>query len=304
MDSNKLQTMPIKSLFESEDVKKRFHDMLGAKAAGFMVSVINTVTNDKNLALADRNSILFAAATAAALDLPINQNLGFAYIIPYKGKEGTKAQFQMGFKGYKQLALRSGQFKIINATDVRESELMDIDYLTGEVRFIWTKDIDAREKLKTIGYVAYFELINGFKKSLYMPVNKIEKHAKKYSQSYRSGYGNWKDDFEAMALKTVTKLLLSKDAPLSIEMQKAVVNDQSVISDWQGNSMQYVDNIAKPVLDVVANQKEETRVTEFIKSAKNMDELLQAEEYILTLQDGHAIKVMYENKLNSLIDKE
>lgn len=187
---------------------------------------------------------MYAGIKATSLDLPLDSNLGFAYVIPFKNnKENkTEAQFQLGYKGFIQLAIRSGQFKTINVTEVREGELVAFDMLTGEIQF---KALPNREELKVIGYAAYFRLTNGFEKTLYATVESIEKHAGRYSQTYASKNdyvrksSKWTTDFDAMAKKTAIKLLLSKYAPLSVEMQNAITSDQAVITN-DGNK--YVDN--------------------------------------------------------------
>lgn len=269
----------IKGFFENESMKKKFTDMLGTKAQGFMVSVLNTVSNNKSLQGVEANSIMFAAATAATLDLPINQNLGFAYIVPYtrkfkevvNGKEVWKsiseAQFQLGYKGFIQLAQRSGQFKTISASPVYEGQISKNDPLRG-IEFNW----DNKVSDKVIGYVAFFELLNGFEKTLYMTTEELQKHGKQYSQSYKKGGGLWNDNFESMAIKTVIKLLLSKFAPLSIDMQKALISDQSVIKNIEGEIADYPDNAPETVADV-AERKDIDRVLKLINKATTADEL-------------------------------
>jgi len=168
---------------------------------------------------------------AAALDLPINPNLGFAYIIPY----GNQAQFQVSYRGLIQLCLRSGQFKTISVTPVYEGQLIENNPLTG-----YKFDFNVKISDKVIGYCSYFSLINGFEKSLYMTVDEITAHGKKYSKTFGSGV--WKTDYNAMAQKTCLKLLLSKYAPMSIEMQKAIIADQAVIKNVEDMEVEYVDN--------------------------------------------------------------
>lgn len=149
----------------------------------------------------------------------------------------------MGYKGFVQLAIRSGQFKAINVTDVREGEYQGEDLLTGELKITIA---DGREQRKVVGYAAYMRLVNGFEKSLYWSVEKVEAHAKQYSQTYSStkdyirNSSKWTTDFDAMAKKTVLKMLLSKYAPLSIEMQNAIQYDQAVFNSDGGN--EYLDN--------------------------------------------------------------
>lgn len=219
-------------------------NVLSEKKNSFVNNITALVSNNQKLQECEPLSLMYAGIKATALDLPLDANLGFAYVIPFRNNRENKveAQFQMGYKGFIQLAIRSGQFKTINVTEVKEGELIEWDMLSGEVKF---KALPNREELKTIGYAAYFRLINGFEKTLYSTVESIEKHAKKYSQTYSSSNqyvqksSKWNTDFDAMAKKTVLKLLLSRFAPLSVEMQSAIINDQSIITE-SGNK--YVDN--------------------------------------------------------------
>ncbi len=212
MTKNTLTITELRSITSSPYMQDKFKEVLGRKSAGFIASLLSVVSTNDLLSQADPKSILNAAMIAATLDLPINQNLGFAYIIPYNDRKSgmVLAQFQMGYKGFIQLSMRSGQFKTINVTDVKEGEIEGRNRLTGEIKFSW-KDA-GRDKLKTIGYVAYMSLINGFEKTLYMTVEELQNHGMQYSQSMKKGYGLWKDDFDAMASKTVTKFLLSRNS--------------------------------------------------------------------------------------------
>lgn len=214
----------LKGMLESAAYKKKFEEMLGKKAAGFMSSIIAVTNNNNYLMKADPATVIGAAAQAAMLDLPINQSLGFAYIVPYKGA----AQFQLGYKGYIQLAQRSGQYVDIGAKTVYEGELEYENRLLDKFRF------GERTGDKVIGYLAYFRLTNGFEKMLFMTLDEMQAHAKKYSQNYKGGTDKWGlADFNVMAEKTVLKRLLSKFGPLSIEsvqMSQALSNDGGVIS--------------------------------------------------------------------------
>ena len=222
----------VSQFLNSESIKKKFQEIIGKNANGFIASLLSTVNNNDLLQKADQNSIYTAALMAASLKLPINQNLGLAYIVPYAGK----AQFQLGYKGFKQLAQRSGQFLIINDSDVREGEIINHNRLTGEIEFNWEQNPEKRLKLKPIGYVSYFKLVNGFESTFYMTNEELLAHAQKYSQTFKKyGTGLWKDEFDGMARKTVTKLNLSKNAPLSIELQRATIADQAVIKDFDPN---------------------------------------------------------------------
>jgi len=218
----------------ADSVTKRVNELLGKRAPQFVTSLVTAVNENGKLAECEPQSVLNAALTAASMDLPINQNLGFAYLIPYKNKTGEVCQFQMGYKGFIQLAQRSGYYKTINARDVRADEIVGEDFVSGEMEFKQlTKN---RESAKVVGYIAFFELLNGFRKTLYMTVDEITAHATKYSKNfakYKSGL--WADDFDAMATKTVIKLLLSKFGPLNTQLQDALIKDQQVDGEYDDN---------------------------------------------------------------------
>lgn len=259
-----------KTLFAQDNVRKKFEEMLGKRAPQFITSVLQIASSNDLLQKADPMSIYNAAAVAATLDLPLNNNLGFAYIVPYKSKQKDGsykdvAQFQMGYKGFVQLAQRSGQFKTISSTPIYEGQLVEMNPLTGFV-FDFTK----KTSDKVIGYAAYFALINGFEKTMYMTLEEVTKHAGKFSQTFKKGFGLWKDDFESMATKTVLKLLLSKFAPLSVEMQKAVLTDQSIIKDENANSVEYADH------EDVSIDKKEERVRMLIEDATDARTLTES----------------------------
>lgn len=213
----------LKGMLEMPAYKNKFNEMLGKKAAGFMSSIIAVTNNNKYLAKANPATVIGAAAQAAMLDLPINQSLGFAYIVPY----GSEAQFQLGYKGYIQLAQRSGQYVDIGAKTVYEGELEYENRLLDKFKF------GERTGDKVIGYLAYFRLTNGFEKMLFMTLDEMIAHAKKYSKNYKGGTDKWGlTDFDTMAEKTVLKKLLSKYGPLSIEniqMSQALANDGGVV---------------------------------------------------------------------------
>lgn len=259
--------LTIKNLMGQENVKQKFTEMLGKKAQGFITSVLQIVASNDLLSKADPMSIYNAAAVAATLDLPINNSLGFAYIVPYNNrqKDGsykTVAQFQIGYKAYIQLAQRTGLFKTISATPIYEGQIKENNPLTG-IEFDFTQ----KKSDTIIGYAAYFKLLNGFEKTLYMTVDELKKHGTKFSQTFKKGHGLWKDDFDSMAIKTVIKLLLSKYAPLSIEMQKAVITDQSLINNEDGTDVEYVDH------DLIEVDKVEERKLLMINDCKTLGEL-------------------------------
>lgn len=257
----------VKGMLETPAFKKKFEEMLGKKAAGFISSII-AVTNSSNyLMKADPATVIGAAAQAAMLDLPINQSLGFAYIVPYKGA----AQFQLGYKGYIQLAQRSGQYVDIGAKTVYEGELEYENRLLDKFRF------GERTSDKVIGYLAYFRLTNGFEKMLYMTIDEAQAHAKKYSQNYKGGTDKWGlADFNVMAEKTVLKRLLSKYGPLSIEsiqMSQALANDGGVIS--MNNDGDFDVNFSGETIDAETETEESTD-----KPAENHDTYIVCGEVI------------------------
>lgn len=254
----------ISGFLNSEAVKNKFTELLGKKSQGFVASVLATCNSNELLKNATTESIYSSAMMAATLDLPINPNLGFAYIIPYKNnKTGiTVAQFQVGYKGFIQLAQRSGVFKTISCSPIFEGQILSEDPLKG-----FEFDFSVKSTV-IVGYAAYFSLINGFEKTAYLTKAQVEAHAKRFSQSYKQGYGIWKDDPDAMSLKTVLKLLLSKFAPLSIEMQKAVISDQSVLDTNLEPS--YVDNDFQDHIEV---DHEIDRAKQLFGDCKTVSEL-------------------------------
>ncbi len=276
-------TESISSYLNNNTVKQKIDEMMKdqTKASQFVTSIISLVSSNTNLASVDKGSLLTACLNATSMNLPVNQNLGLAYIIPYK----DKAQLQIGYKGFIQLAQRSGVFKTIDAKPVFEGQLKEDDTFAG-INFNW------KEKASdvVIGYASYFKLLNGFEKTLFMSIEELKKHGKKYSQTYKKyGTGLWEDNFEAMATKTVIKLLLSRYAPVSIEMQKAVELDQSV------DDLDYIDN-RKPTLDENNKQKETARLSKWIDDAKTLDKLQEANDTIYGTQDDNLID-RYENKI-------
>lgn len=230
-------------------VQKYLSEVLGERKGSFVNNLTALVANNVSLQECEPLTIMYAAMKATALDLPLENSLGYAFCIPYKDNKNntTVAQFQLGYKGFKQLALRSGQFAVIpTATDVKEGELVSRNRLTGELVFKFEEDDEKRKSLKTIGYASYFRLLNGAESTFYMSVEEMQAHALRYSQTYKSPKdyvkksSRWTTDFEAMALKTVCKLNLSRNAPLSIEMQDAIKADQSIMRE--ANKYEYLDS--------------------------------------------------------------
>ena len=216
-------------------MQQKLIELLGKNAQSFATSVLQVVNSNDMLKNADPQTVFSAACMAATLNLPINNNLGFAYIVPFRNNKAnrTEAQFQLGYKGFIQLAQRSGQFKRINAcaTYSDDTEQTVYERLTS---LLPKKPIG-----QITGYIAYFQLLNGYEAHLAMSIEELNAHSQKYSQTAKKGFGVWKDNFDAMAQKTVIKLLLSKQAPLSIDtpLATAVQADQAVIHDVDGEQV-------------------------------------------------------------------
>lgn len=232
----------LRELFNNPIIKTKIEQLVGKNSATFATSVMQIANSNTMLKTADPTSIFNAACMAATLNLPLQNGLGFAYIVPFKNNKERKveAQFQIGYKGFIQLAQRSGQFKRLVALPVYKKQLIKKDFING-FEFDWEQEPEKDEN--PIGYYAYFKLVNDFSAELYMSHDDIVKHAQRYSQTFKKGFGVWHDNFEAMALKTVIKLLLSKQAPLSVEMQQAVLADQAVVKDAENQEFNYADNI-------------------------------------------------------------
>lgn len=228
-----------RQMAESPAYANRFRQVLNERAPQFIASLTQLVSGSSYLAECDPNTIMAAAITSAALDLPIDKNLGFAHIVPYKGK----AQFQLGYKGFIQLAVRSGQYKFLNCCLVKKGELQKYDELTGEVVI----DQSKRESEDVIGYAAYFKLMNGYEHAEYWTKKEVDDHARRFSQAYSGKYETpWKTDFDSMAMKTVIKSLLAHWGIMSITMQTAVINDQGVRKNIDSDEVAYPDNESEP----------------------------------------------------------
>lgn len=236
----------VKKLMKTDDVKSRFSMALGGKAPQFMISIINAVANNGRLKQCNPNSIMAAAMVAASIDLPVDSNLGFSALVPYN----DICQFQMMYKGYIQLAIRTGAYEKMNCAEVYADELEMYNPITGECifteNFSSCKDRKNKDFNKVVGYYAWFRLKSGFVKELYMSKAEITEHAKKYSSAYRKDLyektktSQWSINFDTMAKKTVLKLLLSRWGVLSVTMQRAIEADQKTF-DANGNGS-YGDN--------------------------------------------------------------
>lgn len=229
----------------SEGVKRKINEIIGGKKGdSFVTSIVSAVSNNPMLANCDNGTVLSAGLQGAALDLSPSPSLGHFYMVPYEDRKNnrTVAQFQIGYKGYIQLAIRSGQYRRINVIALKEGELVSYNRLTEEIYTKLIDDDEIRDRTPTTGYYAMFELTNGFVKTMYWSHAKMEAHALRYSKGYaaKKGYTFWEKDFDGMAFKTMLRQLLSKWGVMSIEMQRAFESDMGAL-DADGKP-DYIDN--------------------------------------------------------------
>lgn len=251
-----VQKPGINTYLQSEAVKNNIVSVIGKdESQRFISSVVSAVQGNQQLAECTNSSILSAALIGHSLKLPQSPQLQMFYLVPYNNKKKImdengrekevqvkEAVFQLSYRGYLQLAMRSGQYRRINACDIREGELKSFNPITEEYVFNAITDYEKRKNLPVIGYYAYFEMTNGYKKEIYWSKEQMETHAKKYSMSYRKGWSSsfWTSDFDAMALKTMIRQLVSKWGMMSVDMETAYQHDMAV-EDENGN-LNYIDN--------------------------------------------------------------
>lgn len=218
----------LNGILDGEKMRRRFDELLGKRTPQFLSSLVSMINDNPDLQAAfyaNSMSVIKSALQAASYDLPIDPSLGYAYIVPYKNKGKPTATFIIGYKGMVQLCLRTGTYKCVpDAVDVREGELESYNRLTGEAVFNWIEDEDEREELPIIGYAGYFQLKNGAEKTIFMTVKQIKKHEQKNRKGEYMGKG-WRENFDAMARKTVIRRLCSKYALMSIEYQNGADKD-------------------------------------------------------------------------------
>ena len=239
------QRLGITAYLTQDAVKNQINQVVGGKdGQKFISAIVSAVNNNPALQECSNQSILSGALLGEALKLSPSPQLGQYYLVPFNdSKAGMKvAQFQLGYKGYIQLAIRSGQYKKLNVLAIKEGELIKYDPLNEEIEVNLISDEEEREKAKTIGYYAMFEHVNGFRKTLYWSRSKMEAHAMTYSKGYKAkkGFTFWEKDFDAMAYKTMLKQLISKWGIMSIEMATAMDADMTVINE--DGTKNYVDN--------------------------------------------------------------
>lgn len=243
--AKKAQRYSLTAYLNNDAIKKQIAQVVGGKnGTRFIASVVSAVQNNQELQKCTNSSILSAALLGESLQLSPSPQLGQYYMVPFyssKTKE-TEAQFQLGYKGYIQLALRSGQYRKLNVLAIKEGELISYDPLNEEIEVRLIEDEVERENAETVGYYAMFEYMNGFRKTLYWSKAKMEAHAEKYSMGYRAhkGFTFWEKDFDGMAYKTMLRQLISKWGIMSIDMMSALDSDMAVIR--ADGSKEYVDN--------------------------------------------------------------
>lgn len=242
-------SLTLSQLVHSEKYMDRMRDLLGNRAQQFVTSILSLANSYTDLQQCDPNKVITECLKAAALDLPVDPNLGFAYVLPYKNWKNNivMPQFQMGYKGFVQLAMRSDEYETIGVRDVRENELCGVDEYTGEEIIKFLPEGERSEKV--VGYAAYFITLKGFRKRLYMSNTDLAKHGAKYSKSYNRENGVWKTEPDAMKKKTVLKLLLSRWGILSTQLAKAIEIDQT-------SEDAYIDR--KPVIEITGAEMGES----------------------------------------------
>ena len=262
---------------QSDTYKNLINNTLGDKdrASRFIASISSAVATNPALQECDAGTILSGALLGESLNLSPSPQLGQYYLVPFNdSKRGCKvAQFQLGYKGYIQLAIRSGQYKKLNVLAIKKGELIKYDPLNEEIEVNLIEDEEERENAETIGYYAMFEYTNGFRKSLYWSKSKMEKHALKYSKGYAAhkGYTFWEKDFDGMAYKTMLRQLISKWGIMSIDMQQAVEKDMATINT--DGTYEYVDNEEDTIIEQEEPKEEGEVQNENTEKEVSMNEL-------------------------------
>ena len=262
------QRLGLTAYLTQDEVKDQINKVVGGKdGQRFISAIISATTTNPTLRECTNQSIVSSALLGEALKLSPSPQLGQYYLVPFNdAKQGKVAQFQLGYKGYIQLAIRSGQYKKLNVLAVKEGELVKYDPLFEEIEVVMIQDEEEREKAPTIGYYAMFELVNGFRKTLYWSKKKMESHALKYSQGYKKDiekgwkYTFWSKDFDGMAYKTMIRQLISKWGVMSIDMQTAYEADYAVINE--DGTKNYVESEAdyievEPISEVTQPENSE-----------------------------------------------
>ena len=276
--SNLTTVKELKGLLDNPMVQEKLKAVIGKNIGAFTTSIVQIASQNEMLAKAEPNSIIGAAMTAATLNLPLNNALGQAFLVPFneKQKDGSykvKAQFILGAKGLRQLAQRSGQYKEMYAKEIYEGQLIEDESFLG-YHFDWKN----KKSDKIIGYASYYKLLNGFESYFYMTIEDVTKHGKQFSQTFKKGFGLWKDSFEKMAIKTVNKLHLNQgEAPLSLDMSRAIETDQAVnnFNEEDGTiDVTYPDN------DEPEHDHSAERMRLLVEEAVTLDDIEFAEQHV------------------------
>ena len=244
-------------------VRKQINNVVGGKdGQRFISAVVSAVNANTELQECSNQSILSCALLGEGLKLSPSPQLGHYYMVPFDDKKrGKVAQFILGYKGYIQLAIRSGQYKRINVLAIKEGELINFDPLTEDIEVNFIIDDREREAAPTIGYYAFFEYINGFRKAIYWSREKMKLHAETYSKGYRkkTGYSFWERDFDSMAYKTMLRQLISKWGIMSVDMQQAHIFDGAAVEDGEPV---YVESVAEESQPKKESELQETRAAD------------------------------------------
>ena len=275
------QRLGFTSYLTQDAVKDQINKVVGGKnGTRFITSIVSAVNSNPALAECTNQSILASALLGEALNLSPSPQLGFYYLVPFKNNRAgvTEAQFQLGYKGYIQLAIRSGQYKKLNVLPIKEGELVSFDPLNEEIVVNLIDDEVERENTPTAGYYAVFEYNNGFRKAVYWSKAKMESHALRYSKGYQAkkGYTFWEKDFDAMAMKTLLRHLISRWGIMSTEMMTAIDSDMAVIHE--DGTKDYVDT--EDIVDMPQPQEEpkaDTDKSQFAMPEPVVDDTATAE---------------------------
>jgi len=262
--ANRQQKTGLTAYLTNDAVKRQINNVVGGKNGDrFIASIVSAVQVNSDLQECTNPSILSAALLGESLKLSPSPQLGQYYMVPFRNnKKGCKeAQFQLGYKGYIQLAIRSGQYKKLNVLAIKDGELVRFDPLNEEIEVNLIDDEEVREEAKTIGYYAMFEYTNGFRKAMYWSKKKMEAHALKYSKGYaaKKGYTFWEKDFDGMAYKTMLRQLISKWGIMSIDMQNAMESDMAVIHE--DGTKDYADTVSEENIVLDQNLQEAVEET-------------------------------------------
>jgi len=285
MGEQEVVAKTIQGYLNGDKVRQYLEGILKERTGQFITTLVSLSNLTPALANCEPKTLMMCGLKAVSLNLPLDNNLGFAYAIPYKNREKgiVEAQFQIGAKGFVQLALRTREYKSLNVLSIKEGELVKWDPLTETIDLNLIKDEDKRAKAATIGIVAYFELLNGFKKTLYWPIEKIRNHAKRFSKTFDQSKGQWRSgsvwasDEDAMGEKTLIKAVLTKWGPLTTEIMEAAKFDQSVIRQNEGGTEE------PEYIDYKDEQKEPKEITydippETLEDINNMCDILGISE--------------------------